>query len=71
MYKENSLLQLKDILQIFMNQSNIHSHASHPYKLKVETFIKQHFPALKPIFGKVRIADKTYSGWKHLSIKTI
>ena len=60
-YKENQLLQLKDICLLYLNTNDIHSSISSKYRNEV---VK-----LKCEYGVVKINNKTFNGWKHLYIK--
>lgn len=68
-YKENELLQLKDICRLYLNKNDIHSSLSSKYRKEVETFIKKHHENLQWKYGVVKINNKTFNGWKHLCIK--
>lgn len=68
-YKENGLLQLKDICQLYLNKSDIHSKLSSKFKNPVEIYIKTNFENLQWKYGVIRINNKTHNGWKHLSLK--
>lgn len=69
-YKENQLLQLKDICLLYLNTNDIHSSLSSKYKKEVEIFIKNYHVNLQWKYGKVRYNNVTTKyGWKHLCLK--
>jgi P4 family phage/plasmid primase-like protien len=68
-YKENELLQLKDVCQIYLCKNKIHSSASSKYKKEIEKWIKEKHKNIKYEYGVVKINDSTFNGWKHLCIK--
>jgi hypothetical protein len=68
-YKENELIQLKDICQLYLNKSDIHSSLSTKFKNQVEIYVKTNFENLQWKYGVVIINYKQYKGWKHLSLK--
>jgi hypothetical protein len=69
-YKENQLLQLKDICLLYLNTNDIHSSISSKYRKEVEMYIKETYKNLKCEYGKVRYNNVTTKyGWKHLYIK--
>ena len=68
-YKENELLQLKDICQLYLNKNDIHSSISTKYRQEVEMYIKETYKNLKCEYGVVMLNAKQYKGWKHLYIK--
>lgn len=68
-YKENELLQLKDICKLYLNKDDIHSSISSKYLKEVEIYIKEKYKNLKCEYGVVKINNKTFNGWKHLYIK--
>jgi hypothetical protein len=68
-YKENGLLQVKDVCHLYLEKDNLHSSVSSKYKKEIEKYIKEKFTNLKWQYGVVKIGNTTFSGWKHLSIK--
>jgi hypothetical protein len=68
-YKENQLLQLKDICLLYLNTNDIHSSISSKYRKEVEMYIKEKYKNLKCEYGVIKINNKTFNGWKHLYIK--
>jgi hypothetical protein len=69
-YEENSLLKLKCAVNAcpLFSQKIVHSKQLNVYKHVVEQYIKYCHPKLKWMYGKVRIDEKCYSGWKHLKL---
>ena len=68
-YKEGSLLQLKEVCQMYLNKNKIHSSLSSKYKKEIERYIKEKYKNLKSEHGVIKIDDSTFRGWKHLFIK--
>jgi hypothetical protein len=68
-YKEGSLLQLKDICQLYLNKFNVHSSVSCKYRKAIEQWIKERYKHVKCEYGTVKINDRTFNGWKHLYLK--
>ena len=77
-YKENALLQLKDVCLLFLNKQKIHSKESTKYKKEIEKYIKEKYKNLKWEHGKIKLSANDYVdentkttcyGWKHLVIK--
>jgi P4 family phage/plasmid primase-like protien len=68
-YKENELLQLREVCQLYLSKIKIHSSLSSKYKKEIEKYIKEKYKGIKWEYGVVKIADGTYNGWKHLCIK--
>ena len=70
MYKENELLQLREVCQLYLGKIKIHSSVSSKYKKELERYIKEKYSNIKWEYGVVKINDVTYNGWKHLCIKS-
>ena len=70
MYKENELLQLREVCQLYLGKIKIHSSVSSKYKKELERYIKEKYSSIKWEYGVVKINDITYNGWKHLCIKS-
>ena len=68
-YKQNSLLQLGEVCELYLNTIKIHSSVSSKYKKEMEKYIKEKYKQVKSEYGVVKINDITYNGWKHLCIK--
>jgi putative DNA primase/helicase len=68
-YKEGNLLQTKDVCELYLNRSKIHSKELSKYKREIEQWIKIKFPLAQWEYSTVKIADKSYKGWKDLYIK--
>ncbi len=68
-YKENELLQLKDICRLYLNKDDIHSSLASKYRKEIEMFIKKYHENLQWKYGVVKIVNKTFNGWKNLCIK--
>lgn len=74
-YKENELLQLKDIVEGFLGYTVKNDREKSKYKKEIEKYIKDRFKNIRYEYGKVRYhytnnhGQKTTYGWKHLSLK--
>jgi hypothetical protein len=68
-YKYNSLLQLGEVCELYLNTIKVHSSVSSKYKKEMEKYIKKKYKQVKSEYGVVKINDITYNGWKHLCIK--
>jgi P4 family phage/plasmid primase-like protien len=68
-YSENGLLQLKDVCQLFLNKTKLHSRETSKYKKEIEKYIKEKYKNLKWEYNTVKIGDSTFKGWKGLTIK--
>ena len=66
--KEGSLLQVKDVCELFLGKSKIHSKESSKYKKEIEKYIKEKYTSLQWEYSVVKIDNKCYKGWKDLSI---
>ena len=64
-YKENSVLQLKDTIELFLNKK-IHSRQLHIYIIFIEHYIQSHFSNLKFNYSQFWYNNKKYKGWFHL-----
>jgi P4 family phage/plasmid primase-like protien len=70
-YKEGSLLQLKDICQLYLNKTKIHSSISSKYRKETEKWIKERYKHAKWEYDTVKMSEKTYKGWKNLNVKDV
>jgi P4 family phage/plasmid primase-like protien len=68
-YKEGSILQVKDVCQLYLGKTKIHSSLSSKYRKEIEKYIKDIFTKIKWEYGVVKINDMTLNGWKHICIK--
>jgi regulator of replication initiation timing len=68
-YKENSILQVKDVCEKYLGKEDIHSSISSKYRKKMEKYIQLNYSNIKWDFGMVKCNEKTFKGWKHLCIK--
>jgi phage anti-repressor protein len=68
-YKYNSLLQLGEVCELYLNTIKVHSSVSSKYKKEMEKYIKKKYKQVKSEYGVVKINDITYNGWKHLCFK--
>jgi P4 family phage/plasmid primase-like protien len=67
--KAGSLLQTKDVCELYLCKTKIHSKESSKYKKEIEKWIKEKFKNLQWEYSTVKIGEKSYKGWKDLSIK--
>lgn len=68
-YKEDGLLQLKDVCKNYFNKDDIHSSLASKYRKEIEMYIKETYKNLKCEYGVVMLNAKQYKGWKHLCLK--
>ena len=68
-YKEGCILQLKEVCELFLNKSKIHSKESSKYKKEIEKWIKERFQNLKWEYGNIKINEKVIKGWKDFKLK--
>jgi P4 family phage/plasmid primase-like protien len=68
-YKENELLQVKEVCSLYLGKTKVHSSISSKYKKELEKYIKEKFKNIKWQYGVVRIGDVAFNGWKHVCIK--
>jgi prophage antirepressor-like protein len=69
-YKENSLLQTKDVCELYLGKSNIYSKELSNFKKEIERWIKGKYrdKRVQWEYSTVRIGDKSYKGWKDFKI---
>ena len=68
-YKQNGLLHLKQLCQLYLNKSKVHSSESCKYRKEIQKYIKEKIPNIKSEYGVVKIDGVTYNGWKNISLK--
>lgn len=68
-YKENTILQVKDVVQSYTGKTKIHSSISTKFKKEIEKYVKEKYKQIKWEYDTFRIADKTYKGWKNISMR--
>jgi P4 family phage/plasmid primase-like protien len=70
-YNQNSLLQTKDVCEIYLNKSKMFAKELSKYKREIEKWIKERFKNqnIQWQYSTVRISDKLYKGWKDFHIK--
>jgi P4 family phage/plasmid primase-like protien len=66
---EGSLLQIKDVCQLYLNKTKVHSKEASKIRKEIEKYIKEKYKHLKWEYDCVKINDKTFRGWKGLAIK--
>jgi len=66
---QDSLLNLTEIVKLYDANQNLHSKMLKPFRVTVERYIFNNHPHIKHHHGKIRIGDKTHTGWKNLIIK--
>jgi P4 family phage/plasmid primase-like protien len=67
-YREGALLQLKDICQLYLNKTKIHSSISSKYRKETEKWIKERHKHSKWEYDTVKMSEKTYKGWKNFTV---
>jgi prophage antirepressor-like protein len=67
-YNKNALLQTKDVCELYLGTSNIHTKELSKYRKEIEDWIKEKYKDISWQYGVVRIDDKTYKGWRGLRI---
>jgi P4 family phage/plasmid primase-like protien len=67
--KVNTVLQVKDVVQLYTGKSKVHSSAASRFKKELEKYIKEKYKHLKWEYGIIRVSDKTYKGWKDICLK--
>ena len=68
-YKECGLLQLKDVCELYLDRSKVHSSIKTKYKKETEKYIKEKYKNIKWEYGVVNIDGTSFNGWKHFNIK--
>jgi P4 family phage/plasmid primase-like protien len=69
-YKENEVLQINDVCQMYLNKIKIHSSISTKYRKEIEKYIKERYKnVVKWEYGVVKIGEKCFRGWKNIYIK--
>lgn len=69
-FVENNIVQLGDIISIYL-KGHIHPKHASIYKTKLENFVIKRFSSVLFVdhkYKKLRIQDKTCYGWKHLKL---
>ncbi len=69
-YKEGcGLMQVKDVCELFLGKTKIHTKESSKYKKEIEKWIKEKYKTLPWEYSTVKINNKCYKGWKDFQIK--
>jgi len=70
-YKENSLLQTKDVCMLYLGKTKVFTKELSKYKKEIEKWIKERFKdkRVQWEYSTVRIGDKSYKGWKDFRIR--
>jgi P4 family phage/plasmid primase-like protien len=68
---ENALLQTKDVCELYLGKSKIHTKELSKFKKEIEKWIKEKYKNISWEYGVVRINNKTYKGWRGLGITEI
>lgn len=63
-------LKLSEVCQLYTGKDKINTHESSKFKNDIEKYLKSKFPLLKYHYGVVKIAEKTYKGWKDICLKS-
>jgi P4 family phage/plasmid primase-like protien len=62
-YKENELLQLRDVVQLYTGKTKIHSREANKHKLEIEKYIKSKFKTVNDKYRDSTLHGKRYKGW--------
>ena len=65
---EKSLLQTKDVCELYLGKSKIHTKELSKFKKEIEKWIREKLKNISWEYGVVRINNKTYKGWRGLGI---
>jgi hypothetical protein len=68
-YKENSILQVRDVCEKYLGKEDIHSSLSSKYRKKIETWVNINHNYINCKYQKTSLNNNFYRGWKHLCIK--
>jgi P4 family phage/plasmid primase-like protien len=72
-YKENEILVLKDLIEIYLGKTIKKEREKSKYKKEIESFIKNKYTNLDHEYKKIRTTSGTSTfvyGWKHLVLKS-
>ena len=65
-YSEGGLLQVKDICELYLGKSKVHSSQSSKIRKEVEKWIKEKYKNVKWEFSMIKTKEKSIKGWKDL-----
>ena len=66
--KEGELLQLKDICELYLGKTKIHSSQATKFRKETEKWIKERHKEIKWEFSMVKSGDKSIKGWRNLKM---
>jgi P4 family phage/plasmid primase-like protien len=68
--KENGILHLKEVCQVYLGKTKIHSSMSSKYKKEIEKYIKEKYKnSVKWEYDVIRAGDKVYRGWRDIAVR--
>ena len=67
-YKENEILQLKDICQLYLGKVKVHSSISSKYRKEMEKYIKEKHKNVRWEYDALWCNEKAVRGWKDLCL---
>jgi len=68
-YKEDSYLQLKDVIYLYTGKNKMHSSTTSKIRKEIERWIKEKHKIIKWEYGVIKINNRTYRGWKDFRIR--
>jgi len=68
-YKEDSYLQLKDVIYLYTGKNKMHSSTTSKIRKEIERWIKEKHKIIKWEYGVIKINNRTYRGWKDFGIR--
>lgn len=68
-YRENSLVKLKDICQVYLNKTNVHSSETSKYKIEIEKYIKDKYTNLRWEYTTNKVGERAVKCWRGLTLK--
>lgn len=67
--KPSGLLQVKDVCEIYLGKTKIHSKESTKYRKEIERWLREKHNNVKWEYGLVKIGEVVYRGWKDVGFK--
>jgi phage/plasmid-associated DNA primase len=68
-YKEDSYLQLKDVIYLYTGKNKMHSSTTSKIRKEIERWIKEKHKNIKWEYGVIKKNNRTYRGWKDFRIR--